>query len=168
LASVLRGHHNARVIASHLDGEAHFTSNRFKVLPALCAGDHDYWRALAEYWDSGRTLVNVEHDIDVTDGHIAELLDCPHSLCSWAYECHFATTGKPQSIVAAGTGDWAHHLQGGEEWADWSAIGLVKLTPQARTGELVGLPWGQLEKAVHKAVARPWHMHWPLVAHHHW
>lgn len=165
------------VLASHLEGEGHFRSARHAVKPALCRGDADYYYALAAVWESDLTIVNVEHDIEVSDRHLDELLACPHPLCSFAYQCHFASTGQAESIIAAGTGDWAHHLQGGEEWADWSAIGLVKITPEARTGPLAYRSWQDLERSVHNAVTRPWHMHGNgshpgdksgHVAHHHW
>jgi hypothetical protein len=164
------------VLASHLPGEGHFRSKQFKVRSVCCHNDYDYWRGVAEYWASGSMIVNVEHDMAVTDSHIQQLLDCPHALCSWAYLCHWITTGLPHDIYAAGTGlrnRDTHpdplHLQGGEEWANWSAIGLVKITPQARVGVLRREPWAQLELAVHDAVRRPWHMHWnPSLTHHHW
>lgn len=171
-AHVQGDHHSgaaARVVlASHLDGEGHFRSAKHPVRPALCRGDSDYWHALSALWETDWTIVNVEHDIEVIDAHLDELLACPHPLCSWAYECHFASTGRAEGIIAAGTGDWAHHLQGGEEWADWSAIGLVKITARARTGPLAYRHWQQLERSVHNAVQRPWHVHWPLIPHHHW
>ena len=168
LAHLLRGDHHTRVIASHLEGDGHFTSERFTVGPVLCRDEDDYWRGLAKHWGSGLTLVNLEHDIDATDEHIAELLACPHPACTWAYECHWATTGQSDPQVAAGKGDFETHLTGGEEWADWSAIGLVKLRPEARIAGLARTKWQLLEHSVHASVRGPWHVHWPLVAHHHW
>ena len=141
-----------------------------------CSEDVDYWRGLASVWGSQATVVNVEHDLEVSDAHIAALIDCPHPLCSWAYRCHWASTGLPYDVIAAGTGGRDEHTQpvpgylaGGEEWAAWSAIGLVKIAPEARMGPLRREPWQRLELAVHDAVKRPWHMHWtPELHHHHW
>ena len=134
----------------------------------------DYWRGLAEHWDHPGPLVNVEHDIEVTDEHVAALLACPEPLCSWAYECHWASTGLDHDVIAAGNGRRDPRsnpdpdcLVGGEEWAAWSAIGLVKLTADVRVGPLRREPWQRLELAVHDAVRGPWHMHWPLVNHWH-
>ena len=160
------------VIASHLPGEGHFHSARFEVRPVVCRDDWDYWAGLADVWQSDATLLNLEHDLEVGDVHLAALLDCPHPLCSWAYECHWHTTGLPTNVIAAGTGVHfdakQRYLRGGEEWADWSAIGLVKITPEARVGPLRREPWQRLELAVHDAVKRPWHVHWPEVNHWHW
>ena len=169
------------VLCSHLPGEGHFESDRFEVIPALCEDEFDYWSALDVVWPSDATIVNVEHDMDVRDEHIAALLDCPHPLCSWAYCCHWASTGLSHDVIAAGSGARdsdtnpdPDYLQGGEEWAAWSAIGLVKIAAEARIGQLRRERWNKLELSVHDAVKRPWHMHGnavggaQLVLHHHW
>ena len=158
------------VVCSHLPGEGHFLSERFRVLPVLCVDGLDYWRGLASVWDSDETIVNVEHDMEVTDEHVETLLACPHSLCSWAYESHWISTGLPRDVISAGTfgPNGRQYLDGGEEWAEWSAIGLVKIARDARIGPLTEAPWNRLELSVETAVARPWHMHWPPVPHHHW
>ena len=168
------------VICSRLAGEGYYHSLRHETRPVLCADDYSYWRALAEVWESDRTLVNIEHDMDVRERHLTELLACPHGACSWAYRCNWISTGIPGGAIAAGQGDWRDPVNprvfvaGGEEWAEWSAIGLVKITPEARIGPLRREPWGTLELAVHDAVKRPWHLHGNavggarLVPHHHW
>jgi hypothetical protein len=168
------------ILASHLPGEGYFRSTRFSVESISCDDDLAYWRGLQRHWDSDLTIVNLEHDLEVADEHIARLLACPYPCCSHAYACHWASTGLPHDVYAAGLGGRdiksqpiAEYLQGGEPWANWSAIGLVKLAPAARTGPLREEPWSQLELAVHDAVKRPWHMHWdtpemPPVVHHHW
>lgn len=164
----------AVVVATHLRGEGHLRSRRFDVRPVCCVDELGYWRALDGLWASGVTIVNVEHDMQVTDRHVAALLACEHPLCSWAYACHWASTGLAHDVIAAGTGmrDRATnpdpgYLTGGEEWAAWSAIGLVKITAEARVAPLRCEPWPFVELAVHDAVKRPWHMHWPSVPHHH-
>lgn len=163
------------VVCSYLPGEGHFESKRFEVVGLECRGEFDYWAGVAAHWESAETLVLVEHDIEVTDEHIAELLACPHPLDSFAYRCHWISTGIDGGVIAAGAGERdfyrqpdAYYLQGGEEWANWSAIGLVKIAPEARIAPLRREPWSQLELAVEAAVRRPWHMHWPPVTHHHW
>lgn len=163
------------VVCSHLPGEGHFRSERYQVAPICCAGDFDYWQGINAHWTHPGALVLVEHDIEVTDRHLTELGDCPHPLCSWAYACHWASTGLPHDVIAAGSGHRdpetnpdPEYLVGGEEWANWSAIGLVKIAPEARIGPLRCEPWQRLELAVHDAVRRPWHMHWPPVNHWHW
>lgn len=163
------------VVCSYLPGEGHFRSRVAPTVPIVCAGEFDYWYGLNAVWGTGRTLVNVEHDIAATDDHVRALVGCPHPLCSWAYECHWASTGQPRSLIAAGAleRDPVSHqardyLRGGETWAAWSSIGLVKVTRAARTGSLRRESWQRVELAVADAVRGPWHMHWPLVAHHHW
>lgn len=163
------------VIASHLPDEGHFRSGRFTVDAACCTDPLDYWRAFARHWDRPETIVNVEHDIEATDGHVEALVACTRPLCAWAYRCHWRSTGLPHDVIAAGTGARDReqqpdpgYLQGGEEWAAWAAIGLVKITRPVRVGVLRAEPWQSLELAVHDAVTGPWHMHWPEVPHHHW
>lgn len=162
------------VVCSHLPGEGHFESDRFEVLAIECAGDFDYWQGLATVWGSDRILINVEHDMGVTDEHVAALAACRYGACGWAYRCNWISTGVPGGVIAAGRGVRSldqsgdpKYLQGGEHWAAWAAIGLVKITPEARVGPLRREPWGLLELAVHDATERPWHMHWPIVNHWH-
>lgn len=167
----------ALIVATHLPGHGHALSGRScgpEVRPAVCRDAFDYWRALSEAWEHPGPIINVEHDVAVGAEHLDELLACPHPLCSWAYASHWVTTGIGD-VIAAGTGARdrrlgpdAYYLQGGEEWARWSAIGLVKVAPEARVGPLRQEPWQTLELAVEDAVRGPWHMHWPPVTHHHW
>lgn len=147
------------VIASHLPGEGHFRSERFWTIPLRCESDFDYWRGLWRLWPQPHTLILVEHDIEVTDAHVAALLDCPWPLCSWLYELHMPS-GCPR-------GGWAQRGISGD-WADRSGIGLVKVGPEARVGPLRREPWARVELAVEAAVKRPWHVHGPEVPHHHW
>lgn len=159
------------VIASHLPGEGHFRSDKYTVLPLLCVDDFDYWAGLARQWTIVRTIVNIEHDIEATDDHIAELLDCPHDPCSYVYACHWQTTHTPHDVNAAGNGNsetQRTYCQGGEEWAEWSAIGAVKITPAARIGPLAKAHWSRVELSIENAVSRPWHLHWGTLNHHHW
>lgn len=165
----------AVVVCSHLPGEGHFRSERFSVHPVECRDDLDYWRGLLQHWDGDVTIINIEHDMDAADEHVQALIDCPHPLCSWAYRCNWASTGILGGVIAAGLGARdgdsnpdPGYLQGGEEWAAWSAIGLVKITAEARVGPLHPEIWQRLELSIHDAVRGPFHMHWPLVPHHHW
>ena len=68
-------------------------------------------------------------------------------------------------------------VQPGDEFADWSAIGFVKIAPEARIAPLAECHWRQMEDAIDKAVKKPWHLHWIRddqgraasgVNHHHW
>ncbi|GAC1530904.1 MAG: hypothetical protein NVS3B1_23600 [Marmoricola sp.] len=141
------------------------------MLPVECRAECDYWAGLKAHWDTPGPLLNVEHDMDVSDRHLQTLVDCPHDACSWAYHTHWASTGLSSDVIAARSAEWndpaANYLQGGEEWAAWSAIGLVKITARARIAPLRREPWTRVELAVNDATARPWHMHWPPLTHHH-
>lgn len=164
----------AVVLVSYLPGEGLAYESEVSE-PILCDDDYDYWRGWARYWGSDLTLIGIEHDMEVTDQQVDELLACEHHLCSWAYECHHASTGIG-NVIAAGTGARSKHdmppdayyLHGGEEFAAWSAIGFVKIERAARIGPLMPAPWQELELSIEDAVESPWHLHWPLIPHHHW
>lgn len=154
------------VLASHLPGDTPYQSQRFPVTPVECNSELDYWRGLHEHWGSSETIINVEHDIALTDQHLQTLAACPHPACAWAYVCHWVTTHLPPGTIAA-----RHHngryLTVGEEWADWAPLGLIKLAGTARCAPLAATRWRELEQTVNTATRGPWHMHWPPVAHHH-
>ena len=164
------------VVASHLPGEGVFRSERFRVEPVVCRDEYGYWQGLERHWESDLTIVNVEHDMEVDDEHLQALVDCPHPACFWAYRCHWLTTGIPGGEVAGGTGpNWrvrthqdAGYLRPGDEWATWTAIGLIKVTPAARVAPLRRERWQRVEIAVEDAIQGPVHVHWPEIAHHHW
>lgn len=154
------------VLASHLPGEGVFRSQRFEVVPILCQDDFDFWSGVAAYWETDATIVNLEHDIEATDDHLEALFDCPHPLCWWAYRCHWVTTHRADDTYPALVE--SRRVTPADEWADWAPLGLLKITPQARTAPLARTPWVQLERSVNAAVAPPYHLHWPEVQHHHW
>ena len=155
------------ILSTYLPGEGHFHSDRFDVLPWCCDDDLDYWGGLVSLWNRPVTIVNVEHDVEVTGEHIDALLACPHPLCSWAYESHWISTHQPRDVISARNPDG--FITEATEWAEQSAIGLVKITPGARIAPLVEAPWCSLEVSVENAVKRPWHMHFsPPLPHHHW
>jgi hypothetical protein len=121
-------------------------------------------------------MLNVEHDMEITDDLIAELLDCPKELCAAAYRSHWIATGHPEGRIACGNGSrftTCTYHEDGQEFAEWSAIGAAKIGHGARIGPLRREPWQLLELAVEDAVARPWHIHWgprgtEALRHHHW
>jgi hypothetical protein len=157
---------DALVVCSHLPDEGHFESVVYPTVSVPCVGVFDYWAGLDRLWACGRSLVMVEHDLEVTDEHIRSLTDCLYGLCTVAYQVHWRTTGHPTSI-------FAHHQLGkaisrGNEWADWSGIGLCKVGRDVRVGELRREPWPRVELALNDAVRGPWHVHWPEATHHHY
>lgn len=154
------------MVSSYLPGEGHWRSERFFVQPVCCHDELDYWRGLNEAWLTGATVINLEHDVECSDAHIEELLDCPEPLCTWAYRLHWRSTGLPGGRVAQSMA--GQQLAAGAPRADWSGLGLVKVTRDARSGALRREPWQRVELAVADAVAGTWHVHWPEVRHHHW
>jgi len=156
----------AVILASHLPNEGHFRSSLVPTVSLPCLDDFSYWGGLERLWPCGRTIINLEHDLAVTDEHIRSLLDCNFWLCTIAYRVHWVTTGHPTSL-------FAHHRHGkpisrGDEWADFSGIGLCKIGRDARVGELRREPWPRVEMAVGDAVRGLWHVHWPEATHHHY
>ena len=166
------------LLASYLPGEGCCLRNsKHPVERIECVGPYDYWRGFLKHWDSDEVIVNVEHDLEISDEHIDALLDCPHPLCSVPYPCHWITTGMTRDVFAVGNDRWhgQFFFGGGEEWANWSAIGLVKIAPEARIAPLGMARWARLEIAIEEAIKPPWHLHWaepygtlPAVTHHHW
>ena len=156
------------VLASHLEGEGTFRSQKYEVLPWLCRDDLDYWRGYASLWESDRTIIGLEHDVEITDDHIADLLACPSILCLAPYPMHWCCTGMFEDVWPARNNGL--FVKGGEPTAEQAAIGFCKITPEARIGPLEEAPWNRLEVSIEKAVQRPWCLRWfdPPLRHHHW
>ena len=159
---------DAVVLASHLPGEGHVRSKRYKVQAWACVDPFDYWRGYASVWESNLTILGLEHDVEVTDEHFAALLACSADLCSAMYPMHWCSTGMFEDVWPARNNSL--FVKGGEPTSEQSAIGCVKITPQARIGPLEQAPWNRLEVSIEKAVQGPWCLHWfdPPLRHHHW
>jgi hypothetical protein len=159
------------ILASHLPGQPHFESRRFKVIPVECVGDFHYWQGWTDQWPSDQTIVNVEHDMECSDTLIQELLDCPEPLCTHAYTLYLPSVGAGPPHYAQRTGpkppaggEW---LNGGEEWCDFTGIGFCKITPRARVAPLERVSWQTVDCSVALATEGRWHVHWPGVEHDH-
>lgn len=156
------------VLASRLSGERYFRSSQHMVVPIPCVGPLDYYKGVAAWWRTSRTIINVEHDMEVSDGLIQGLLDCPQPMCSWAYWLGIPSGGP----------HWAHRtgkkppcggmwVETGDEWADYGGIGFCKITPEARVRPLPEQTWQFVDIAVAEATDLRWHLHWPAVGHSH-
>ena len=153
------------VLASHLPDEGHYQSDLYKVWSVLCDGDLAYSQGIAKHWDHPAPLVLIEHDVEVTDAHITRLLECNYPICAQSYPLHWITTGH---VVD----EYPHKNNGipvtyGTEWADWSAPGFIKISPESRIAPLAECHWRHVEQAINDAVTGPVHIHWPPVPHHH-
>lgn len=158
------------VVASYLPGETPFRSTRFTVKPVKCVGDFDYSIGLAEAWATTSTVVNVEHDLQVSDDLIQALIDCPHPACAQTYPLYAASgthgtdKGPIYPYCEHNPGPWVVF---GVEWAEWAAPGFIKIQPEARTGPFPTKHWLSVEAATNHFTAGPWHLHWPSVEHYH-
>jgi hypothetical protein len=149
------------VLASHLPDEPIFESQRFEVVPICCEDPLDYHAGVARWWDSDRTIINVEHDHEVSDDLIQQLLDCDCALGTWAYWLGIPSGGP----------HWAHRtgkqppcggvwIETGDEWADFGGIGFCKIEPSARVRPLPEQTWQFVDIAVFQAVDERVHVHW--------
>lgn len=126
-----------------------------------------YWAGLNVVWDSDRTIVNLEHDMEFSDDLVRELLSCPHDLCAFPYKVR--PFGWPGMRHGASYGClWVATNQ---PYASFSSIGFCKMTAKARAGStLERAIWDKVEGVIHTAIVRDrqiWHLHWPAIEHYH-
>ncbi len=126
-----------------------------------------YWSGLNEVWDSDRTLVNLEHDMEYSDDLVAELLSCPHPLCTFPYKVRpFGWPGKTWGVSFGSI--WVTE---GQPYASFSSIGFCKIAPEVREGTTLDRNiWSKVEASIHLAAVqskRVWHVHWPAIQHYH-
>jgi hypothetical protein len=153
------------IVYSYLPDEEPFYSERFEVLPLLCESRFDYSEGLAGVWDLDRTLVNVEHDMRVSDDLIQRILDDSHPLVTYAYTLFWASTrSKEHYAQRMNYGEWVRE---GAESADYSGIGFARIDPEVRTGPLGRSTWQHVDVEVNKVVAGRWAILWPEVFHDH-
>jgi len=172
------------VVSSYLPsgGEKPYRSKRFRVVALPCGTGHedlyDYCRGLQAVWGSDFTIVNVEHDMECSDGLVQQLLDCPEPLCAHAYRLrkngHYAYRNGALPPSGGFEDQW---IGEGDEWATFGGIGFVKITPEARVRPLPDREWSTLDIEVTKACEGPevvpaaaysghrWHIHWPEIKH---
>lgn len=163
------------MLASHLPGETPFASAIHTGKNIVCVEPFDYWRGIFEEWDTDRTLIIVEHDMEVSDDLIARLLAEPHPLVSFAYPLYWVSTGKGEPQYAQRVGDFPPDrkylgtpVREGDAWADFTGIGLCKISPQARQhGPPRQASWQHVDMAVNAAISGRWRVLWPEVAHFH-
>lgn len=157
------------VVSSFVPGQSGpYRSERFEVAEVACEADYDYWRALAAAWDTPRTLVIVEHDMECSDDLIGQIVACKHRKCSWAYLLYWASTHQPPHYAHRNGGPAAGRwVSEGEEWATFGGIGLCKLTSETRVFGLTESHWSLLDTQVSACSVGNWHLHWPAVEHYH-
>lgn len=164
------------VVAGRCVGEPKLTTTLDLYSPVL-SDQYAYWKALNDHWGQGRTIINVEHDMEFNDQLVADLVECPHPLCTHAYRVYLSTRGY-WVFSPTRAGRW---IVEGDAWADTASLGFAKIAAGAQTRPLERMPWKWLEHAVNRAVigwdgstlspcreARcAWHVHWPEIGHFH-
>jgi hypothetical protein len=152
---------SALVLASHLVGADHFRSEHFEVIGIECVEALSYWKGVEAHWQSDRTLIVVEHDVEVSDELIQGLLDCPHPMCSWAYWLGIPSGGPHWShrtgLKPPCGGVW---VETGDDWADFGGIGFCKIAPSVRVRPLEETDWTGVDCAVSRATEGRVHLHW--------
>lgn len=143
-----------------------------------CRGDKDYSLGLRAAWTHPGDLIILEHDMAPTVAQMDELVACPHPLCAFAYWIVLAQVGHRPMLSACvgpmGTliGNQLNpRILYGTNHAGYSAIGCCKLD-QATRSQMAEIPpcyWSEVEMYVNRAVqvAGEWHIHYPVVNHHH-
>lgn len=169
----------ALVVSSFLPGDVPLHSDLFPVMGVECVAEFSYWAGLASQWDpdNGRTLINVEQDMEFSDELVAELVDCEHPLCAYPYQVYPRSLGRYIYCATTTQPDLDGHprdprwVEPGDEWAVWSSIGFAKIAPAARIRPLDKLFWQWLEHGVNRVVNKHaglrWHLHWPEIRHLH-
>ena len=168
------------VVSSFLPGNKPLVSERFPVMGVECQAEFSYWAGLSSQWNSERTLINVEQDMEFSDELVAELADCPHPACAYPYQVYpgalgryiyCATRTEPTIDSLTGKPSDPVWISPGDEWAVWSSIGFCKLAAEVRVKPLDKLFWQWLEHGVNRVVGKyaevQWHIHWPEIRHHH-
>lgn len=141
-------------------------ASSFGTLDLVCDDPFDYWAGLDSVWDTGRTIVNVEHDMEFSDDLVMELLSCPWDLCAYPYAVQPA--GWPGLLYGASWGSW---VPKDTAFAHFSSIGFCKIGLRVQRG--TALPravWDKVEGAIHTGAVKNrnlWHLHWPAIGHHH-
>jgi len=170
---------DVRIYAASLPGEPPWRHSHYPVRTAICSDLFDYGDGLTRLWQHGHTIVNVEHDMEFSDALVANLLECEHPLCAHAYQMHqpndrgephyYAHGWLPRETGPASRGQSIRWISRGEEWADHSGLGFVKIAPEAQRYPLAeNIPWQCVEQEVSAAVAGTrWHIHWPEIEHYH-
>jgi carbohydrate-selective porin OprB len=142
----------------------------------IAAGDKTaYARALDAMLAFGEDVTVVEHDMAIHYDQIRELEECEHPLCVFAYYVGNSWHG---TVVP----ELAHrYMQFGEEniipfdsrLADRVSLGVARFKAGAldhvvQRPRVPRVAYTDLAWRLSVVIDRPWHVHWPAVAHHHW
>lgn len=126
--------------------------------------DQAYWRLLCEVWAAERTTLIVEHDIELHDRVIPELLACPEPWCAFPYHGPgYGTGGNSLLFTSLGCTRWSGELM----------RSLPELVRTCTRPDAIGVmenSWRRLDIWILNRLTEAGHevhTHWPPVAHHH-
>jgi len=146
----------------------------YPVVYHPCREATDYADGLRKVWHHDGPLVIIEHDMVVPVSRLRELLACSSPLCAHTYWIALGVAGRRPMLSACINPLGPHgnaRVAIGDSVAWYAGIGCCKLT--LKTRQAMGLPglvtWTDLEVEVNRAttVSGPWHLHWPVLEHHH-
>ena len=158
------------MLTSYLEGEPRFVSSVYETVNIEIRNDRSYWAGWSEWWDTDRTIVAVEHDVEISDELVDQIVSCKYPLATWAYQLYWPSVHGPShyaqrtGLLPPAGGDWVTE---GVEWCDYTGIGFCKIAPECRLFPLEESHWSHLDGAVSKAVVGRWRILWPEVAHYH-
>jgi len=165
------------IVSSYVSGTTlPYRSERFPVWRIPCHSDTDYFKGLSSVWSDPFRLIVVEHDIEATDDLVQDLLDCPFSLCSFRYNLYWPSTSKPTPQYAQRADPPANcaprskylgtPVDDSAEFADFSGLGFVKISPECRVGVLSECHWAHCDIECNAAIVGRWHLHGEVVHDH--
>ena len=118
-----------------------------------------YAEDLRDYWHVRGDLLSVEHDMEITEKQVRELLNCPEPACAFVYWIFAASSNKPEPFPTAT-----------QEYSAHAAPGFCRLKESVRRGTFPIDHWSKVEWHLDRIVRRTagrWHNHGPAVPHHH-
>jgi hypothetical protein len=135
----------------------------------------DYAKALDKALLEQTDLLVVEQDMAFSDEQVAELEECKHPLCVFAYYVGNTREGRiapelAHRYLADGT---EVPIPNGARLADRVSLGFARMKPEAFKG-VIATPvvprvhYRDLAWCLSVRLAQPWHVHWPAMAHHHY
>lgn len=146
-----------------------------------------YSKAVRSLWGGPDKLIIQEHDVDFPSDRADELVNCSYPYCTVPYLLYPVTTGLDEPVYSIRNDyfdadgnevlfSWADK---GEEFVNFSALGLVKLGAQRKSLSPPPLThWASLDVCVNHLLRESgqfmmysyspiWHVHWPATQHHH-
>lgn len=75
------------------------------------AGDDHYWQEISKRWDGSDDLLIIEHDVEVHDQVVPQLLACASDWCAFPYDYPTWPDGPPLITQALGCTRFSAALQ---------------------------------------------------------